>query len=234
VTGNTETTTTYETSINAFNLHDGSRLWQAKDFGTDTILTPAIAGERLYIGTYLDQNHNVYCLDTKTGKKIWSYLTSGAVLGTPAVFNGTVYIGSEDNTLLALDADTGKLRWRFENTNTFLAAPLLHDGVVYAPSQDGHIYALDERTGTMFWRASALISAKITVASALTLNQPVAIYLNVLFAANEDALFAFDTRHGTLRWRYIPVSDGKLTTPIISNGLVVIGAEDQHVYAINP
>ena len=38
----------------------------------------------------------------------------------------------------------------------------------------------------------------------------------------------------TLRWRYIPFSDGVLTTPIISNGLVVIGAQNQHVYAVNP
>jgi outer membrane protein assembly factor BamB len=234
VTSSDQTTINYETSLNAFNLHDGSRLWQAKDYGTDTTLTPAVAGGRLYIGTYLDQNHNVYCLDTKTGKKVWSYLTSGAVLGTPAVFNGTVYVGSEDSTLFALDADTGKLRWRFENTDTFFAAPLMHDGVVYAPSQDGYIYALNEGTGALFWRASARISATISSTSASTLRQSVAIYRNVVFAANEDTLFAFDTRHGTQRWRYIPIADGELTTPIISNGLVVIGAENQHVYAVNP
>jgi outer membrane protein assembly factor BamB len=234
VTSSDQTTINYETSLNAFNLHDGSRLWQVKDYGTDTILTPAVAGGRLYIGTYLDQDHNVYCLDTKTGKKVWSYLTSGAVLGTPAIFNGTVYVGSEDSTLFALDADTGKLRWRFENTDTFFAAPLLHDGVIYAPSQDGYIYALDERTGALFWRASARISATISSTSTFTLKQSVAIYRNVLFAVNEDTLFAFDTRHGTQRWRYIPIANGKLTTPIISNGLVVIGAENQHVYAVNP
>jgi outer membrane protein assembly factor BamB len=224
----------YETSLNAFNLHNGMQLWQSKDYGIDTILTPAVTGGRVYIGTYLDQDHNVYCLDAKTGKKVWSYLTSGAVLGTPAVFNGTVYAGSMDGALYALDADTGKLRWRFENTDTFFAPPLMHDGVIYAPSQDGYIYALDERTGALFWRASALISATISSVSTFTLRHAVAIYRNVLFAANEDTLFAFDTRRGALRWRYIPFADGKLTTPIISNGLLVIGAENQHVYAVNP
>lgn len=234
VTSSNATTINYETSLNAFNLHDGSRLWQATEYATDTTLTPTVAGGRLYIGTYFDQDHNIYCLDAKTGKKVWSYLTSGAVLGTPAVFNGTVYVGSEDSTLFALDADSGKLRWRFENTNTFFAAPLMHDGVVYAPSQDGYIYALDERTGALFWRTSALISSASSSASSLWLTQSVAIYRNVVFAANEDTLFAFDTRHGTLRWQYIPVANGGLTTPIISNGLVVIGAENQHVYAVNP
>lgn len=234
VTGIEGTIISYETSLNAFDLHNGSRLWQSKDYGTDTTLVPAVAGGRLYIGTYLDQDHNVYCLDAKTGKKIWSYLTSGAVLGTPAVYNGTVYVGSADSTLYALDAVTGKLRWRFDNTATFFAAPLMHDGVVYAPSQDGYVYALDERTGALFWRASALIKSDITSVSSLTLKHSVAVYRNVLFAANEDTLFAFDTRHGAQRWRYIPFADGELTTPIISNGLVIIGAGDQHVYAVNP
>jgi outer membrane protein assembly factor BamB len=234
VTSTVGTTINYETSLNAFNLHDGSRLWRATEYATDTTLTPAVAGGRLYIGTYFDQDHNIYCLDAKTGKKVWSYLTSGAVLGTPAVFNGTVYVGSEDSTLYALDADTGKLRWRFENTDTFFAAPLMHDGVIYAPSQDGYIYALDERTGALFWRASALISSTVSTPGAFTLSQSVAIYRNVVFAANADTLFAFDTRHGALRWHYLPISGEVLSTPIISNGLVVIGAQDQHVYAVNP
>ena len=64
------------------------------DYSFDTTLTPAVADGRLYIGSYLDQDHNVYCLDAKTGKKLWSYLTGGAVLGTPTVANGTVYVGS--------------------------------------------------------------------------------------------------------------------------------------------
>ena len=236
VTSSDQTGINYEVSLNAFNLHDGSRLWQATDYATDTTLTPTVAGGRLYIGTFFDQDHNVYCLDTKTGKKVWSYLTGGAVLGTPAVFNGTVYVGSADNTLVALDADTGKLRWRFENTDTFFAAPLMHDGVVYAPSQDGYIYALDEHTGALFWRASARISATITSTGAFTLTQSVVIYRNVVFAVNEDTLFAFDTRHGAERWHYTPIAAdvGNLSTPIISNGLVVIGAENQHVYAVNP
>ena len=234
VTSTVGTTINYETSLNAFNLHDGSRLWRATQYATDTTLTPTVAGGRLYIGTYFDQDHNIYCLDAKTGKKVWSYLTGGAVLGTPGVFNGTVYVGSEDSTLYALDADTGKLRWRFENTSTFFAAPLMRDGVVYAPSQDGYIYALDERTGALFWRTSALLNSTVTVPSAFTLAQSVAIYRNVVFAANADTLLAFDTRHGTLRWHYLPISGEALSTPIISNGLVLIGAQDEHVYAVNP
>lgn len=224
----------YETSLNAFSMRDGKRLWRNSDYSFDTILTPAVSGGRLYIGSYLDQDHNVYCLDTKTGKKLWSYLTRGAVLGTPTIANGTVYVGSQDNSLYALDAKTGALRWRFDNSLTFFAAPLIHEDVVYAPSQDGYVYALDAQTGTMFWRGFAGVNPNTDSVGSGTLTAPVAVYRNVLFASTGDSLYAFDLRHGTHRWRYIPVTDGHLSAPLMSDGLVVIGAVDNHVYAINP
>lgn len=226
----------YQTSLNAFSLQTGHRLWRLTDYSFDTTLTPAIAGGRLYIGSYLDQDHNLYCFDAKTGKKIWSYLTRGAVLGTPAVANGVVYVGSQDSSLYALDANTGALRWRFDNDETFRAAPLIHDGVVYAPSQNGYVYALDARTGAMFWRAYAGVNptTDMGVVGSPTLRTPVAVYRNVLFAATDDALYAFDTRRGAKRWRYIPVKDENISAPVISDGLVLIGASDAHVYAVNP
>ncbi len=234
VTKTDATSIYYQTSLNAFSMRNGARLWHMPQYSVDTTLTPAVSGSRLYIGSYFDQDHNVYCLDAKTGKKLWSYLTGGAVLGTPAIANGTVYVGSQDNSLYALDAKTGALRWRFDNSLSFFAAPLIHDGVVYAPSQDGYIYALDARTGAMFWRAYAGVNPKTDTVGPGTLTEPVAVYRNVLFATTDDALYAFDLRHGALRWRYPPVGDGTLTTPVISDGLVVIGAADNHVYAVNP
>jgi len=224
----------YETSLNAFSMKDGARLWRNTDFSFDTILTPTVSNGRLYIGSYFDQDHNVYCLDAKTGKKLWSYLTGGAVLGTPTVANGIVYVGSQDNSLYALDARTGALRWRFVGSLVFLAAPLIQDGVVYAPSQDGYIYALDARTGAMFWRAFAGVHPETDTVGFGTLTAQVATYRNVLFAPNGNALYAFDLRRGSQRWQYSPVSDGDVTAPVISNGLVLVGAADNHVYAVNP
>lgn len=224
----------YETSLNAFSMKDGARLWRNTDYSFDTILTPAIADGRLYIGSYFDQDHNVYCLDAKTGKKLWTYLTGAAVLGTPTIANGVVYIGSQDNALYALDAKTGALRWRFAGSLMFLAAPLIQDGIVYAPSQDGYIYALDARTGAIFWRAFAGVHPATDSVGFGTLTTQVATYRNVLFATNDGTLYAFDLRHGAQRWPFNPVENRSLTAPVISNGLALVGAADNHVYAINP
>ena len=55
---------------------------------------------------------NFYCLDTKTGSEIWSYLTSNSVWSSPAVVNGVIYVNSHD-TAYALNAATGKQIWNF-------------------------------------------------------------------------------------------------------------------------
>ena len=44
----------------------------------------------------------------------WSYATGAHIVGSsPAVANGVVYIGSEDNNIYALDASTGALLWSY-------------------------------------------------------------------------------------------------------------------------
>ncbi|HEX6540505.1 MAG TPA: PQQ-binding-like beta-propeller repeat protein [Ktedonobacterales bacterium] len=227
----------YQTSLNALSLQDGSRLWRTTEYSFDTILTPAVSGGRLYIGSYLDQDHNIYCLDAKTGKKLWSYLTGGAVLGTPVIANGTVYVGSEDGYLYALDAYTGALGWRFASSVSFYAPPLIRDGVVFAPSQDAYLYALDARSGAMYWRAYMGVNPNrdnLDIRSSEA--NPVAVYRNVVFATLYGGLYAFDMRDGSQRWRYIPVEEdlNTISPPVISDGMVLVGASDNHVYAVNP
>ena len=42
-----------------------------------------------------------YALDANTGALLWSYTTGGPVESSPAVANGTVYVGSDDGNLYA-------------------------------------------------------------------------------------------------------------------------------------
>jgi outer membrane protein assembly factor BamB len=46
----------------------------------------------------------VYALDAATGAELWSFITAlgWAVMSSPAVANGVVYVGSLDNNLYAL------------------------------------------------------------------------------------------------------------------------------------
>ena len=83
---------------------------------------------------------------------LWRYRTGGFVVNSPAVSDGVVYVGSDDNHVYALDAETGGLVWRFETGGIIRSTPTVAGGVVYVGSNDNHAYALDAETGDLLWK----------------------------------------------------------------------------------
>ena len=82
----------------------------------------------------------------------WSYATGNSVYSSPAVANGLVYVGSDDDKLYALDAVTGSLKWSYATGESIgESSPAVANGVVYVGSFDGKLYALDAVTGALKW-----------------------------------------------------------------------------------
>jgi eukaryotic-like serine/threonine-protein kinase len=77
----------------------------------------------------------------------WTFRTGAAVISTPAVANGTVYVGSSDHNLYALDAASGALRWQFATGGRVTSSPAVAAGPVYFGSFDSNLYALDAASG---------------------------------------------------------------------------------------
>jgi outer membrane protein assembly factor BamB len=63
------------------------------------------------------------------------------VLSSPALANGVVYIGSEDDSVYALNAATGAKLWSYKTGNQVFSSPTVVNGVVYVGSGDGNMYA---------------------------------------------------------------------------------------------
>ena len=70
-------------------------------------------------------------------------------LSSPAVANGVVYIGSDDDNVYALNASTGALLWQYTTGNSVSSSPAVADGVVYVGSNDDNMYALNASTGAL-------------------------------------------------------------------------------------
>src|SRR5690242_15830004 len=68
----------------------------------------------------------------------WKFRTGGAVMSSPAVIGGTVYIGSTDHHLYALDAATGEQKWKFKTQSRVNSSPAASNGVVFFGSYDGN------------------------------------------------------------------------------------------------
>ncbi len=73
----------------------------------------------------------------------WTSETGDAIVSSPAVVGGVVFVGSYDNYLYALDAESGGLLWRFETGGAVVSSPAVYEGRVYVGSHDGIVYTFD-------------------------------------------------------------------------------------------
>lgn len=144
--------------IYALDVDTGMLKWEFTPRGMISYCGPAVADGILYVGT--DYTDNVlYALDARTGKIRWNR-TINVSISSPAIAEGTVYIGSEDSNLYALDAKTGEQKWKFsvresEMPGGVVSSPAYAEGVIYFGDLNGNLYALDAKTGALRWEFTA-------------------------------------------------------------------------------
>ncbi len=78
--------------------------------------------------------------------------------GTPALANGSVYLGAYDGVVTALDLETGAIEWQTPLGDAIGSSPAYIDGTIYIAVEyippDGSLFALDAATGTVEWESA--------------------------------------------------------------------------------
>lgn len=117
---------------------------------------PVIDGDRVFVGSS-GSRHNksddldgVYCLDLKTGDKLWHHQTSTDACGV-AIDDRFVYCGDDGGLFQAIERKTGKPVWKMDLDGSVFSQPLLVEGVVVVGDQQGSIFAFDRTTGEILW-----------------------------------------------------------------------------------
>lgn len=85
------------------------------------------------------------------GREAWR-LDEGAAMSSVATTDGTAFVASARERLLAVDAGSGEVRWRGALRNTAFPRPLVADGRVFVGAADYHVYAFDAASGRRQWR----------------------------------------------------------------------------------
>jgi outer membrane protein assembly factor BamB len=112
--------------------------------------SPSSDGDTVYIGA---RDGFFYAFDAASGRKKWQYDAQGAwIVGTAAIDDASVYVGTSDTgLLLALDKKSGKEQYRFETKVWTFASPLRMGDVVVAASMKGELHVLDAASGRRRW-----------------------------------------------------------------------------------
>lgn len=133
--------------VDAFDARTGDFLWQTKCRRHVALFdTPTFVNGKACIHTRWGQ---ISAFELQTGKEQWNVQT-GREWPSLTHFDGIVYIGDEDNWIIALDACTGRERWRFQSSD-YPYIVTIAGGVAYV-STDAVLYALDTTDGSERWR----------------------------------------------------------------------------------
>jgi outer membrane protein assembly factor BamB len=177
----------------------------------------------------------------------WTFHTGEAIVSSPTVANGVVYVGSSDNFLYAVDARTGELKWKFNAHGNVGSSPAVSGGAVFALSLDGHLYAIDAATGAQKWsfatqgeRRHTAPGIEYAAPPAEVMPDPWDFFLSspavlagvVYFGSGDNYVYAVDAATGALRWKY---KTGNVVhgSPALAGGMVYVGSFDTYFYALD-
>lgn len=203
--------------------------------------TPKIHDKRIYFGSW---DHHLYALDVDSGKQIWRFDTGGVVQASPAIGDGRVYIGSRNPKIFAVDAKTGEPVWDFEHTDGSWveSSGIYRDGVLYVGSSDALVLlAFDGATGRLKWKyrtggwswGTPAISGKTVYIGSIS-----AFPYYFEGVTLERGLHAVDLETGKIRWvvqtEKLPgyVTGGVMSTPLVVDGKVIVGALDNRLIVV--
>jgi outer membrane protein assembly factor BamB len=99
--------------------------------------SPAFAEGKIALG---GRDKMVHCINTTTGKAVWTFTTRARVESSPAIAGGRVYVGSNDGRFYVLDLAKGTKLWEFNAGGAVSASPAIANGRVVIGDQNGKLY----------------------------------------------------------------------------------------------
>ena len=208
----------------SLNNSTGEILWRNSLGGKGGRSTPAISGDRIFVGSCVG---DLYCVNASDGKTIWYeaieidpawYMTGDS----PLVYEDKVFISSfSDGTLYAFDFNGSKL-WNITTGGGIgsYTSPAASDGRIFFAGGDPALYCVNISDHSVLWTFST--SDGITTTPA--------IEDGVVFFATESRMYAVDMA-GDEVWSYnLTVT---FSSPAVAYGNVYIGSDEKKMHCFN-
>jgi len=206
---------------------DGSIIWNNSIGGTGGVSTPAIAGDRVFVGSC---SGDMTCVNAGNGTTIWNITIDPdpgyyGVASSPLIYDEVVYVVSHsDGTVHAIDFDGNEL-WTYSalgNSNKYMSAATDGSRIFFGGGNAMHCVDIENRTVTWKYPVSRMVTTTPAVENGI-----------VYFATGkgEKKLYAVNATTGDLVWsRYLY---GTISSPAISNGRIYIGDDDWRLNCFN-
>lgn len=211
--------------------------WTLTDDIGWVVSDPAVAGDRVYVGTH---ERNVHSIEISSGRRDWTAGLSYTAVSTVAVGQEYLIAAAEhvvgEKSLYGLSPEDGIREWATTIKGVDGASPTYVDGIVFiageeSPSHDGvkrgGVYAIDERDGTVRWSYDVENKVKATPAYAD----------GIVYAVTTNGrVVALDALSGEHQWEQF-VDERVRVAPSVADGRLFVGTvegeEGGRVFALD-
>jgi outer membrane protein assembly factor BamB len=228
----------WEHTLVAVRASDGHRLW-SRDVGDQMLsASPVVWQSTVIVVAGTPAGSRVSAYDVASGAPRWSVsVPSEIAMSAPLLVGDAVLVAGEDGRVTCLSAATGATRWTATTTttpDTGITGPLAAStsgSLIFAAGLDGRLYALRASNGSHVWttevgggiyRGGPAVSGSI-------------VYVPSGLEGSEGggfAIVAVAVDSGAILWKG-PVGDDVHTTPAVGAGIVVVGAIDGSIRALD-
>jgi outer membrane protein assembly factor BamB len=151
----------------------------------------------------------------------WRVKTS-AVLNSPVIANGRVFIGSSGGVVRALSESSGKTEWSTVLGSSVTGQMAFQAGHLYVGTAGGRLTALRAGSGSLMW--SDVLAGPVT---------GVSVTNGMLFTESSDGMVTGLRIGGEVVW-LAKTGAALAGSPAIMDNGVFVGAEDHGLYAFTP
>ena len=160
---------------------------------------------------------------TPQGKVKWRFDTDLPMFSSPAVVDGTLYLGSGDSRVVALDADTGELLWERGVLGPIDSSPAVAGDSVFIGLRDGTVLSLNKDSGELQWEFPT---------GGIFATSPVVLEGILYIGSGDGKLYTLDAQTGQARWSY--QTDGHIASdPAINDDIVAVLSQDGYLHIVD-
>ncbi|WP_225335362.1 outer membrane protein assembly factor BamB family protein [Halomicrobium urmianum] len=233
----------YDTRVYAVDAASGEERWN-RALGGLIRGSPTVRDDTVFIGVgchnlacswYADeadvtQDGWVYALDAASGETRWKYPVGDEVVSTPAVDEGTVYVGASDATMYALAADTGDVEWTYDVNDMIWSSPALAFGTLFFADWNGRVHAVDADSGEEEWTADPLANY---ISGSVAVDEEGVYVGHTPYNSLDDPqthygkMFKFDRRTGAELWSFETTALEIGSSPVVTEERLYFGTHGQ-------
>lgn len=185
---------------------------------------PKIVGDKIYFGAW---DGNMYCLDTESGKVVWTFKTTSKIYASPAISDGKLYFTNFKGEVYCLDLEKGAQVWKIALPKGTISSPVVFGSRLWVGCRDSKLYCLSVKDGKTLWSYQAP-DVEFGIECC-----PVIDETNVYFGTTGGYTCALNRKTGKEIWKAKTAEAGLHSDPLVVRNMLIFGDLKGNLFVID-